>query len=375
MPWKSGDIVSIREEFVIFALSKEMGISELCRRYGISRDTGYRWIKRYREKGRSGLSDRSHRVKQHPRKTKDSIEEQIVNLRCHVPEWGARKIRKLLLRQGINAPSERTVTQVLRRHHLIEKKKSSHAEKWKRFESPAPNGMWQMDFKGKIKTLEGWSYPLTILDDSSRFSVGLKALPSEKREGVQRELESVFSRYGLPDVILADNGAPWGRGGDQVPTKLSRWLMKIGVQVIHSRPRHPQTLGKDERFHRTLNEELLRHYQWRSHTHLQDKLDDWRERYNHIRPHESLDLDTPSQRYRPSLRTYTGRIIEPSYDHMAVRSVHQTGKVTFRGKSWRIGKSLRKEIVGIRKTKIDGLFDVYFYHHKVAQINLDNKDS
>lgn len=371
MPWEEVNKMSLREEFATFALSKSVPLVELCRRYNISRPTGYKWICRYKCQGREGLLDRSHRPMRIRGHISPAIEREIISLRKEIPDWGARKILAQLRTKGIRSvPTERTITNVLRRNGLIQQGTKPRQEKWKRFERPVPNSLWQMDFKGKVMTLEGWVHPLTVLDDHSRFSICLKAMPNEQGIGVKDVLTTTFQRYGLPDTILADNGSPWGNTPDRPLTWLSVWLMRLGIRVTHSRPAHPQTMGKDERFHRTLNQELLRHYQWRGLAHMQSAFDPWRDRYNYRRPHDSLGVEVPAEHYQPSLRTYPEKLPEPEYNGMEIRGVDVSGRLSYKGKAWKVSYAFAGQKVGIRPDETDGLLDVFFFHNKIKQLDL-----
>ncbi len=172
---------------------------------------------------------------------------------------------------------------------------------FQRFERAAPNELWQMDYKGHFPSLNGARcHPLTVLDDHSRFSLVLKACADEREQTVRAMLNEVFRRYGLPAAMLMDNGSQWGAAGAQPFTALSLWLIRLGIRVAHGRPYHPQTQGKDDRFHRTLKIEQLRHFNFTSLEHCQREFDSFRDRYNLVRPHDALGLATPVSRYRPS---------------------------------------------------------------------------
>src|SRR5262249_18423537 len=241
-------------------------MSELCQRFGISRKTGYKWIRRFQEGGTKNLEDRSRRPRSSPRRSSQELEVKVVRLRRKHRAWGGRKIRRRLEDLGEKKVcSASTITAILRRHDLIEPIASVQRGKMERFEYPVPNDLWQMDFKGHFALrLGGRCHPLTVLDDHSRYALVLKSCGDERTATVRGHLTQAFERYGLPRRILCDNGAPWGtsgQGGWDHWTPLSLWLMRLGVGMIHGRPYHPQTQGKEERFHATLNAELLR---WRS---------------------------------------------------------------------------------------------------------------
>ncbi|MDQ7818933.1 MAG: IS481 family transposase [Armatimonadota bacterium] len=258
MPWRTVDLMALRYEFVTMARQAGVSVSALCRRFQISRKTGYKWLGRYRQEGVDGLADRSRRPHALPAQVSAGVAEAIVTLRTAHPTWGARKILRALELQGIRPlPAGSTITAVLHRQGLIATGSLGGRRTWQRFTHPVPNSLWQMDFKRPVVTLAGRAHPLTILDDCSRFNLCLHALPHQRTPLVQATLTGVFQRYGLPDGVLVDNGSPWGSDAEHVYTPLGVWLLRLGIRVRHSRAYHPQTLGKEERFHRTLEQELL----------------------------------------------------------------------------------------------------------------------
>jgi len=307
MPWGEVTVPSQRQEFVRLAEQPGANVRELCRRFGISPKTGYKWRARFAVDGPGGLEDRVRRPQHSPLRTGAALEARIVALRDVYPDWGSRKLRALLLRERPEmVPCASTITAVLRRHHRMDEARSVPAA-WQRFEHEAPNQLWQMDFKGHFPLVgvrAGRCHPLTVLDDHSRFNLGLRACAWERQETVQEELKGMFRRYGLPLRITADNGSPWGNSNGEGFTALRAWLVRIGVSLSYSRPYHPQTQGKDERFHRTLKAELLVRQSFDSLTSAQDAFDRWRDRYNLVRPHEALGLEPPVSRYRPSPRPF-----------------------------------------------------------------------
>src|SRR5260370_32747647 len=257
MPWKSISIMQSRQEFVGLAEQGDVSVAELCRRFGISRQTGFGYLRRHREAGADGLLDRSCRPHGSPRRSSAEIEAQVIALRQAHPRWGGRKLARRLRDLGVaSVPAPSTVTEILRRHGLLDPAEAATHRAHQRFERSAPNALWQMDFKGHVAMDVGRCHPLTVLDDHCRYSLGLVACGDETSVTVRRHLTTLFQRYGLPQAMLADNGSPWGSivGGH---TALEVWLMRLGVRLLHGRPYHPQTQGKDERFHRTLNLELL----------------------------------------------------------------------------------------------------------------------
>jgi transposase InsO family protein len=301
----------------------------------------------------------------------------VVKARKAHKAWGGRKLRRWLLRQGYGdevLPAPSTITEILRRHGLLCPEACASHRPCQRFEHERPNALWQMDFKGHFPTRTGRCHPFTVLDDHSRYALGLRACGNEREDTVQAALTALFDRYGLPERILADNGSPWGTGGGGPYTALGVWLLRLGVGVVHARPYHPQTLGKDERFHRTLKVELLAGRDFLDLEACQRAFDPWRHVYNHERPHEALDLDVPASRYRPSPRAFPEPLPPIEYDDKLVRKVQAKGKVHLGGRAYRVPAALRGYPVALRPTLSDGLLDVYFCAHKVAQIALSDHD-
>jgi len=372
MSWKEMTPMSQRKEFVHWSRVDGANISRLCRRYEVSRKTGYKWLARFQREGEAGLADRPRRPRTSPGKTPVEVEEALLRLREAHPAWGGRKLRARLLAQGWSeVPAASTITDILRRHGLINPEESAKHKAWQRFEAEAPNDLWQMDFKGHVEAAAGRCHPLTVLDDHSRFALGLKACADERRHTVQQCLTTIFRRYGLPRQMLVDNGSPWGSDAAHPYTALTVWLLRLGVKVSHSRPYHPQTLGKDERFHRTLKAEVLQYCQGLELERCQARLDAWRLVYNLERPHQALGMAVPMSRYRESPRTFPETLPPLVYGPGdQVRKVQALGWITFRGRYFRLSKAFRGELVALRPTVTDGLWEVYFGQHRITRINL-----
>jgi transposase InsO family protein len=370
MPWEEVSIMDQRSEFVRLATQEGANRRELCRRFRIHPDTGYKWIGRWL--GNEELVDRSRRPHSSPRRTARTIEERVLAIRDAHPAWGARKIKCCLEREGIAAPATSVVHAILQRNgRIIAAEGGARAQQ--RFEKEAPNQLWQMDFKGWIKLADGnRCHPLTIVDDHSRYSVGLDACADEQRITVQQRLERTFRHYGLPDAFFVDNGTPWGDSSGHQWTRFGVWLLKLGVAVLHSRPYHPQSRGKNERFHRTLKAEVFAFRQFRDLADVQRAFDTWRITYNFDRPHQALDLQPPASRYRPSPRTMPECLPVIEYDEGEVVRTVPTSKdyIGFKGALWKVPQAFRGERVAIRPLTIDGQFGVFFAAHQIATIDL-----
>ena len=370
MPW--GSALDRREEFVRLAGAPGANRSELCRRFGVSRSNGYKWLGRHAADGAAGLAERSRRPLSSPGQAPDELVAQVLAVRAEHPAWGGRKIRRVLHDEGSAAPAASTITEILRRAGKLDGPRAGEPRDWTRFEHPEPNDLWQMDFKGHIALEAGRCHPLTVLDDHSRYALEIGACGDERTETVQGRLERVFRRYGLPRRILADNGSPWGTaGGEGRHTRLSVWLLDLDVAVSHGRPYHPQTQGKDERFHRTLKGEVLDGVIFPGLDQAQAAFDAWREVYNRKRPHEAIGLETPSRRYRMSPRTMPDAIAPPDYEPQAqVRKVHDGGWISFKGRQINCSKAFVGRRLALRATDQDGLFDLCYRRHVLAQVDL-----
>lgn len=374
MPWNARNLMSLRREFVVLAQQENANVSALCRHYGISRKTGYKWLGR----GADATADRSRQPHHSPQETTASIQNTLLQTRDRFPAWGARKLRRFLENTGeSDLPAISTITAILQRHGRISPSASQAAQPWQRFEHPQPNALWQMDFKGHVAMSSGRCHPLTVLDDHSRFNVLLQACHGESLQDVQAPLIRCFQTYGLPAAISCDNGSPWGtmHREDRLTT-LGVWLIQLGVRLIHARPCHPQTNGKDERFHRTLNLELLQRRVLANLEDAQHAFDAFRDDYNLIRPHQAIGMNAPVSRYRPSDRRYPAVLPAVEYDdQLAVRKVDVSGKIDFLGRRYRIGKALRGQSVALRPDpENDGQYTAYFCQQPVRSIDLHQID-
>lgn len=372
MPWKETTTMSQRLEFVTLASREEANISRLCRRFGISRKTGYKWLHRFQEGGPDALQDCSRRPHSNPNRTPESIEGAVLSVRDAHPAWGARKIRARLEAQGLSdLPSASTITAILQRNGQIDAEEAGKHRPWKRFEAEAPNALWQMDFKGHFSLADGLCHPLTVLDDHSRFLLDVQACGDQRWQTVQGHLTAIFRRYGLPERMLVDNGPPWGSDESHPYTVLTAWLIRLGINIIHSRPYHPQTLGKCERLHRTLKAEAIGQRLFQDLYHCQQHFDRWRYVYNFQRPHEALDMVVPATRYRESSWEFPEVLPPIQYGPRdMVRKVQINGEISFRNRKFKVGHAFYGYPIALRPTLTEGMVDVFFCHQKVAQIDL-----
>jgi transposase InsO family protein len=377
MPWSEVSVVDQRREFVRLALQEGANRRELCRRFGISPDVGYKWLRRWRTGDRE-LADRSRRPKTMPRRSDATVEAQVVAVRDKHPAWGARKIAHCLKRDGQAVPVPSTVHRILCRNDRIRPTENAPPNPGHRFEKEAPNQLWQMDFKGHMPLANGTDcHPLTVVDDHSRYALCLQACANEQRPTVQQHLTATFRRYGLPEAFYTDNGSPWGDTSGVRWTGLKVWLLKLGVRVVHARPRHPQARGKNERFHRTLKAEVFAMRRFRTLAEVQQAFDAWRAVYNLERPHEGLQMAVPADRFRLSSRAMPARVPEVEYDSSeTVRTVSSTRPyISFKGRLWKVPQAFARERLAIRPLDRDGQYGIFFASWHVASIDLTNGQS
>jgi transposase InsO family protein len=304
------------------------------------------------------------------------MEERVLAVRDAHPAWGARKIARCLEREGMITPALSTVHAILHRNGRIVPPPGGAAAHM-RFEKPAPNLLWQMDFKGWVKLGDGTRcHPLTIIDDHSRYVPCLMACTDQKHGTVQGHLKTTFQHYGLPDALFVDNGTPWGDASGKHWTRLRLWLLKLGVELIYSRPYHPQSRGKNERFHRTLCAEVFAVERFREIVQVQSAFDLWRDVYNYERPHEALDQNVPADRYRISSRAMPKKLPGVEYDDEIVRTVPTTKDyIAFKGRHWKVPEAFRGERLAIRPRGADGQYGVFFASHRIATIDLTKSKS
>ena len=368
MPWKRTDVNEQRIAFVIRASEPGANVSGLCREFGVSRRTGYRWLDRYRAAGSlRGLSERSRRPHTSPDRTSTEVEARVMALRERY-DWGGRKLQVLLKREGI-ALSESTINRILKRRGLIAPWRS-HQPAVQRFERQRCNELWQMDFKGDYRLGRGRCYPLSLLDDHSRYVVGLHAVAGLDTATVRRCLVNTFERYGVPEAILMDHGIPWwGNSNARGLTRVSVDLLRQNIQLCFSGVRHPQTQGKVERFHRTLSDELRRRNIPNTIDAFQVRLDQFRELYNQIRPHEALHMAVPGQAYTPSPRAYNPT--PPDWEYppgSVVRRLNSQGSLDYNRQRLFVCEALADECV--RLEQLHNTLAIQYRHMYIREIDL-----
>jgi transposase InsO family protein len=366
MPWREQNVLEERLRFVVLANRKEKALSTLCEDFGISRPTGYTWLRRYEAGGSNKVAERSRRPLHSPKRTKVEMEQAIVELRKRWPDWGAPKLQTMLVREHPEwiPVAVRTVHRILERHDLI-RTEDRHPPAVQRYERSKPNELWQMDFKGPPGS--SGVGPLSMLDDHSRYLPALQHLGSTKMEGVRETLERTFMECGLPEAMLMDHGTPWWNGISSFGiTELSVWLMRQGIRLLFSGIRHPQTQGKIERMHGALQKAACKRG-----TDLLNQawLNTFRHEYNHIRPHEALAMATPSSRWQPSERPFQNQPPEWEYSAgMQVVRLAGEGQLGWAGRRWEISNALRRQTVGLEQ--IGDRVIVYFCKTAIRELNL-----
>ena len=372
MSWKVENVSEQRLKFVIRAEKRQESMKALCEEFGISRPTGYMWLERYQSCERiQDLGELSRRPHHSPGRTGCAIEERVIGLRKRFPDWGAKKLAKLLEREGLAVPRI-TVHRILLRNGLV-RRQDRHSPATHRFEREAPNELWQMDFKG-MPSGESDCVPLGILDDHSRYLLGLYATPGTQAVPVHQRLTEVFTENGVPDGMLLDHGTPWWNMQSQSGwTWLTVWIMKQGIRVHLSGYRHPQTQGKIERCNGSL-EAALRKRSKPAGQDWQTWLDAYRQEYNHLRPHEALGMDVPVQHWKPSLRRFEPQPKAWDYtDPQLVRKVRQNGGIRWGGQNYFVSRALIGQPVQLQLLGETVL--VWFCRTLVREFNLRTKTS
>lgn len=344
-----------RQKLASLVLWEGMSIAAAARECGVSRATAHLWVKRAREEGISELQERSRRPEQVRSPTSQVIVEQVLAAKCEKPRWGAKKLHQKLWPSPDSAPiCVRTVDRLLQRQGLTVARNTVPAAVG-RFERSQCNELWQMDYKG----LEGrWGYsPLSVLDDHARFCLALEPVERRIIEAVWSVLWRVFDEFGLPECILCDNGDGFNSVKSQGPTVFQARLWRLGVKTAHGRPYHPQTQGKVERFHRTLEDEWSQELRQPSIEHAHRHLPQIRASYNWERPHEALGQRVPGAVYESSRRPRPARLPEPLMPEGAIkRRVDCCGKFGYRNRTYRAGRGLSGEWVEIRELEEPTLF-------------------
>lgn len=365
MPWTDTDPMTERHKFILAHEEGLFSMTELCKRFGISRKTGYKWLKRYRAGGVDALRDRSRAPKHCPHRTPEAIREILIETREAHPNWGPRKLLDYLgpRHPEVSFPAASTVGDILKREGLVDPRRSQRCPTHpgeSPIEAEAPADVWTADFKGEFRLGSSeYCYPLTVQDAYSRYVLVCKGLSSTAHSGAQSAFKQLFCEHGLPKSIRTDNGGPFASKALCGLSRLSVWWIKLGIEPDRIQPGCPQQNGRHERMHRTLKAETTRPPEETFAT-QQERFDDFRAEYNEVRPHQALDGSVPASRYARSSREMPDRCPDPQYPgHAEVRKVSATGEVKFKSRSLFTSTVLAGEYVGLEEVD-DGVWNLLF---------------
>ncbi len=365
MAWKTSSAVEEKVRFVMEYERDEETMRELCARFGVSRETGYVWLRRYQRNGVEGLLELNRAPWRHPNQTREEIERAVLELRQAHVRWGPRKLKRILERDqpGRRWPATSTIGEIVKRAGLVvARKKRRRTEPYSEplAYANASNRVWCADFKGWFRSGDGSRVdPLTISDAWSRYLLRCQAVEKTDTEHVRAIFEAAFREHGLPEAIRTDNGPPFAAATVGGLSRLAVWWIKLGIVPERIQAGHPEQNGRHERMHRTLKQEVRTAENWRA---QQRELDRFRREYNEVRPHEALQMQTPASVYEPSPRPYLARTPEVEYpDSMQVLTVQSHGWFRWKKQSIFLSQVLWGERVGLLPAG-DGLFTVYFAH-------------
>jgi transposase InsO family protein len=374
MPWKTSSVMEEKLRFVFEYEQRERSLTELCERYGIARETGYVWIRRYRESGIKGLIERSRSALRHENQTPAEIEQKVLELRQAHMRWGPRKLKRVLERDepGRVWPAASTIGTLLRREGLVvarRKRRRTAPYSEPLAHADGPNQVWCADFKGWFRTGDGERIdPLTITDAHSRFLLKCQAVEKTDTTRVQAIFEAAFREYGLPRAIRTDNGAPFASSAIAGLSRLAVWWMKLGIAPERIEAGHPEQNGRHERMHRTLKQEVAQPPS-ANRREQQRAMERFRQEYNQVRPHEALAMQTPAAAYQPSGRSFPTRLPEPEYpDDMEVRQVKHQGLFRWKKQDVFLSEVLWSESVGLLPVD-DRWYTIYFAQFPIASFD------
>src|ERR1700691_5775272 len=386
MPWKASSVVDERVRFVFKHQRGLRTMTELCAIYEITRETGYYWLRRYQQGGLDALPDRNRAPRQHPNQTREEIAEAVLELRRAHMSWGPRKLKRVLEREEPQRPwpAASTIGTLVAREGLVfaRRKRRRVAAYTQPFASAdAPNRVWCADFKGWVRTADGERIdPLTITDACSRYLLRCRCVEKMDYERVRAIFEAAFRECGLPGALRTDNGAPFASRAVAGLSRLAVWWMKLGIVPERIAAGHPEQNGRDERMHRTLKQETAAPAAANPRA-QQRAFDRFRREYNEERPHEALQMQTPSSVYAPSARSYPARVPEPEYgDDMQVRRVKTGGQFSWKHQGVFVSETLDGEAIGLLPVD-DRMYTIYlaafpigrFDSHKRVVLPLSQK--
>jgi len=378
MPWKETSVMEERYRFVLKAYKSQESFTQICRRFGVSTKTGYKWLKRFEESGAAGLDDRPTIAKNVRNKTDEKVQNRLLRLKDKHKTWGAKKITVLYERKypGEHAPCRSTIEELFKREGFTKKKRKAINHKstimQERIKPERPNELWTVDFKGwwwtsKKERCE----PLTVRDDYTKYILAIEVPEKGNTSSIKEVFIALFKKYGLPEYIRSDNGPPFGNVLNMWGlTKLSVWWMSLGIRIDRSAPGHPEHNGSHERMHLDMMKELENKIDGDLRLH-QKMFDKWRKEFNEVRPHEALGMKTPKEVYRKSERKYIGSEIEIEYSgRMKSRMVNDRGFINYHRQRIFVGNPFSGYNVGI-KERVGKRAEVWFDNIKLGEINPD----
>lgn len=365
MPWKESRDVNERMKFIVAIADGDESFSELCRNFGISRKTGYKWLERYEKIGPSGLENRLPVAKNHPHRTPNEVADLLVQTRKDHPFWGPKKLHAFLMSANPNLvlPALSTIGEILKNRGLIRPRRRRlrvplHTNPLG--SSERPNAIWCADYKGHFALGDrSRCHPLTISDEYSRYLFACEGMPEPKTACARTHFERVFREFGMPERIRTDNGAPFATKAPGGLSELSVWWLKLGIHPERIEPGKPEQNGRHERMHRTLKEEVTQP-PCGTMAEQQRAFDRFRREYNDLRPHEALGQKPPAKVYARSARAYPERPSSPEYDESyQVRRACSRGRFLWRGQSYSLSTLVASEPIGLLAVD-DGLWEVYY---------------
>lgn len=374
MPWKKTSPMHERKRFVEDVALGVFSMAELTRRFGVSRKTGYKWLRRHEEEGEGGLADRSKRPHFSPQQTDEGTWGRVLEIKRLHRDWGAKKLLKILRRKEPRRPwpACSTVSAFLKREGLVVAKRRriwpGHAPK-PQTPMTAPNEIWTVDYKGEFKTGDGiYCYPLTIVDGFSRYLLACQGQHSTATQPAMETFRRVFRVHGLPRIIRSDNGTPFATTALGRLSRLSVWWIKLGIIPELNEPAHPEQNGRHERMHKTLKASTTRPP--RANLCAQQRaFNEFRREYNEDRPHEGLAMETPGSVYVPSTRALPTRLSPITYPaHLEQRLVSENGGIRWNAQWVCVTHVLAGEFIGLEPID-DGLWDVYFGPVKLGRLD------
>ena len=374
MPWKASSVMEEKLRFVCEYDLREQTMSELCHKYGIARETGYVWLRRYRAYGVAGLVEHGRAAHRHGNQTPEEMERMVLELRQAHMRWGPRKLKRILQRDepGRTWPAASTIGALLKREGLVVARK----KRWRTAPYTEPlahaeeaNRVWCADFKGYFRTGDGARIdPLTISDAHSRYLLRCQAVEKTNTTRVQAIFEAAFREYGMPQAIRTDNGAPFASRALAGLSRLAVWWIKLGIVPERIEAGHPEQNGRHERMHRTLKQEAVQPPA-ANRRQQQQEFDRFRQEYNEVRPHEALEMHTPAAVYQPSPRKFPARVPEPEYrQDMLVRSVGHHGHFRWKEQQVFLSEVFWGERIGLLPED-QRWFTIYFAHLALARFD------